>query len=124
MHLPMISATASKLLRMWIAPKHCALTSKRQSNTGFCPVHRAEKQSREALLPGGFPQQSGGGDQLPPSPDEPGAASRFEEAERVLASAKRHLGDELHDQFSITLADMKPEYVAKEAGGFALPETK
>ncbi|NHW44122.1 DNA breaking-rejoining protein, partial [Escherichia coli] len=23
-----------------------------------------------------------------------------------------HLGDELHDQFSITLADMKPEYVA------------
>lgn len=47
-----------------------------------------------------------------PSPDEPGAASRFEEAERVLASAKRHLGDELHDQFSITLADMKPEYVA------------
>ncbi|HHT5437503.1 TPA: DNA breaking-rejoining protein, partial [Citrobacter freundii] len=22
-----------------------------------------------------------------------------------------HLGDELHDQFSITLADMKPEYV-------------
>jgi hypothetical protein len=47
-----------------------------------------------------------------PSPDEPGATSRFEEAERVLASAKRHLGDELHDQFSITLADMKPEYVA------------
>jgi hypothetical protein len=26
--------------------------------------------------------------------------------------SKRHLGDELHDQFSITLADMKPEYVA------------
>jgi hypothetical protein len=50
-------------------------------------------------------------------------AERFEEAERVLASAKRHLGDELHDQFSITLADMKPEYVAKEAGGFALPVT-
>lgn len=46
-----------------------------------------------------------------PSPDEHGAATRFEEAERVLASAKRHLGDELHDQFSITLADMKPEYV-------------
>ncbi|HHE2249626.1 TPA: DNA breaking-rejoining protein, partial [Citrobacter freundii] len=22
-----------------------------------------------------------------------------------------HLGDELHDQFSITLADMKPEYM-------------
>lgn len=33
------------------------------------------------------------------------------EAERVLASSKRHLGDELHEQFSITLADMKPEYV-------------
>jgi len=47
-----------------------------------------------------------------PSPDEPGAAERFEEAERVLASSKRHLGEELHDQFSITLADMKPEYVA------------
>lgn len=47
-----------------------------------------------------------------PSPDEPDAAARFGEAERVLATAKRHLGDELHDQFSITLADMKPEYVA------------
>jgi len=47
-----------------------------------------------------------------PQPGEPGAAERFEEAERVLSSAKRHLGDELHDQFSITLADMKPEYVA------------
>ncbi|MDM3374105.1 enterohemolysin, partial [Citrobacter sp. Cb010] len=46
-----------------------------------------------------------------PSPDEPGAAARFGEVERVLATAKRHLGDELHDQFSITLADMKPEYV-------------
>ena len=47
-----------------------------------------------------------------PSPEEPDAAERFVEAERVLASSKRHLGDELHDQFSITLADMKPEYVA------------
>ncbi|TCC94869.1 enterohemolysin [Citrobacter braakii] len=46
-----------------------------------------------------------------PSPDEPNAAARFGEVERVLATAKRHLGDELHDQFSITLADMKPEYV-------------
>ena len=46
-----------------------------------------------------------------PSPDEPDAAARFGEAERVLATAKRHLGDELHDQFSITLADMKPEYM-------------
>jgi len=47
-----------------------------------------------------------------PQPGEPGAVEQFAEAERVLASAKRHLGDELHDQFSITLADMKPEYVA------------
>ena len=47
-----------------------------------------------------------------PQPEEADAAERFAEAERVLASAKRHLGDELHDQFSITLADMKPEYVA------------
>ncbi|HAU6467835.1 TPA: enterohemolysin, partial [Citrobacter freundii] len=47
-----------------------------------------------------------------PSPDEPDAAERFGEVERALATAKRHLGDELHDQFSITLADMKPEYVA------------
>jgi len=46
-----------------------------------------------------------------PQPGEPDGAERFGEAERVLASAKRHLGDELHDQFSITLADMKPEYV-------------
>lgn len=46
-----------------------------------------------------------------PSPEEPDAAERFVEAERVLASSKRHLGDELHDQFSITLADMRPEYV-------------
>ncbi|HBW41505.1 MAG TPA: enterohemolysin [Leclercia adecarboxylata] len=47
-----------------------------------------------------------------PQSGEPGAAEAFEEAERVLAAAKRHLGDELHDKFSITLADMKPEYVA------------
>lgn len=47
-----------------------------------------------------------------PQPGEPGADEQFAEAERVLAAAKRHLGDELHDQFSITLADMKPEYVA------------
>lgn len=47
-----------------------------------------------------------------PQPGEPGAAEQFAEAEGVLAAAKRHLGDELHDKFSITLADMKPEYVA------------
>ncbi|PHH07016.1 RecT family [Leclercia adecarboxylata] len=47
-----------------------------------------------------------------PQPGEPGAVEQFAEAERVLAAAKRHMGDDLHDQFSITLADMKPEYVA------------
>jgi len=47
-----------------------------------------------------------------PNPGEPGATEQFAEAERVLAAAKRHMGEELHDQFSITLADMKPEYVA------------
>ena len=47
-----------------------------------------------------------------PQPGEPGAVEQFAEAERVLAVAKRHMGDELHDKFSITLADMKPEYVA------------
>ncbi len=47
-----------------------------------------------------------------PQPGEPGAVEQFAEAERVLVAAKRHMGDDLHDQFSITLADMKPEYVA------------
>lgn len=47
-----------------------------------------------------------------PQPGEPGAVEQFAEAERVLAAAKRHMGDELHDKFSITLADMKPEYLA------------
>ena len=46
-----------------------------------------------------------------PNPDEPGAAERFAEAEKILAAAKRHLGDELHEKYSITLLDMKPEYV-------------
>jgi hypothetical protein len=47
-----------------------------------------------------------------PQPGEPGAVEQFAEAERVLAAAKRHMCDELHDKFSITLADMKPEYGA------------
>jgi len=47
-----------------------------------------------------------------PQPGEPNAAEQFAEAERVLVSAKRHIGDELYDKFAITLADMKPEYVA------------
>ncbi|EAT6369404.1 enterohemolysin [Salmonella enterica] len=46
-----------------------------------------------------------------PQPGEPDAVERFAEAERTLAAAKRHLGDELHDMYTITLADMKPEYV-------------
>lgn len=47
-----------------------------------------------------------------PQPGEPGAEEQFANAEQALAAAKRHLGDELYDQFAITLADMKPEYVA------------
>lgn len=46
-----------------------------------------------------------------PNPDEPGAAERFAEAEKILAAAKRHLGDDLHEKYSVTLLDMKPEYV-------------
>lgn len=46
-----------------------------------------------------------------PRPDEPDASARFIEVEKTLAAARRHLGDELHDKFQITLADMKPEYV-------------
>ena len=41
-----------------------------------------------------------------------GAGERFEEVEKMLLAAKRHLGDELHDKYRITLDDMKPEYVA------------
>ena len=47
-----------------------------------------------------------------PQPGEPGAEEQFAKAEQALAAAKRHLGDELHDKFCITLADMKPEYVS------------
>ncbi|RSB62826.1 enterohemolysin [Atlantibacter subterranea] len=46
-----------------------------------------------------------------PQPDEPDAAERFTKAEQTLTAAKRHLGDELYEKFSITLLDMKPEYV-------------
>ena len=46
-----------------------------------------------------------------PQPGEPDAADRFAEAERTLAAAKRHLGDELHESYSVTLLDMKPEYL-------------
>ena len=46
-----------------------------------------------------------------PQPDEPDAAEIFAKAEQTLTAAKRHLGDELYEKFSITLLDMKPEYV-------------
>ncbi len=46
-----------------------------------------------------------------PQPDEPGASERFAEVEKVLTAARRHLGDELHESYAITLADMKPEYL-------------
>jgi len=46
-----------------------------------------------------------------PQPGEPGAVEAFESAERTLAAAKRHLGDALHESYSVTLLDMKPEYV-------------
>lgn len=47
-----------------------------------------------------------------PNPGEPNASELFAKAESTLTAAKRHLGDELYDQFRITLDDMKPEYVA------------
>ncbi|MEB7647259.1 RecT family recombinase [Enterobacter hormaechei subsp. xiangfangensis] len=47
-----------------------------------------------------------------PKPGVEGAGERFEEVEKMLLAAKRHLGDELHDKYRITLDDMKPEYVA------------
>ena len=47
-----------------------------------------------------------------PKPGEPDAAELFTKAEQALAAARLHLGDELHDKYVITLADMKPEYVS------------
>ena len=46
-----------------------------------------------------------------PNPGEPEAVELFAKAEGILNGAKRHLDDELYDQFRITLDDMKPEYV-------------
>lgn len=46
-----------------------------------------------------------------PQPGVEGVGERFEEVEKMLLAAKRHLGDELHDKYRITLDDMKPEYV-------------
>lgn len=46
-----------------------------------------------------------------PNPGDPEAEALFAKAESTLTSSRRHLGDELYDQFRITLDDMKPEYV-------------
>lgn len=46
-----------------------------------------------------------------PNAGEPDAAELFTKAEATLNAARRHLGDELYEQFRVTLDDMKPEYV-------------
>lgn len=46
-----------------------------------------------------------------PNPGDPEAEALFAKAESTLTSSRRHLGDELYEQFRITLDDMKPEYV-------------
>ncbi|MFS7500861.1 recombinase RecT [Klebsiella pneumoniae] len=46
-----------------------------------------------------------------PNPGDPEAEALFAKAESTLTSSRRHLGDELYDQFRIPLDDMKPEYV-------------
>lgn len=46
-----------------------------------------------------------------PNAGEPEAAELFTKAEAALTAARRHLGDELYEQFRVTLDDMKPEYV-------------
>ncbi|HDG1667049.1 TPA: recombinase RecT [Kluyvera ascorbata] len=46
-----------------------------------------------------------------PGAGEPDAADLFTKAEATLTAARRHLGDELFEQFRVTLDDMKPEYV-------------
>lgn len=46
-----------------------------------------------------------------PNAGEPDAAELFTKAEATLTAARRHLGDELYEQFRVTLDDMKPEYV-------------
>ncbi|RLM25567.1 RecE family exodeoxyribonuclease [Brenneria goodwinii] len=47
-----------------------------------------------------------------PQPDEPDAAEKFAALEKKLAAAKRHLSDELYEGFSVTLCDMRTEYLA------------
>lgn len=46
-----------------------------------------------------------------PNANEPDAADLFIKAEATLTAARRHLGDELYEQFRVTLDDMKPECV-------------
>lgn len=46
-----------------------------------------------------------------PNPGDPEAEALFAKAGSTLTSSRRHLGDELYDQFRITLDDMKPEYL-------------
>ncbi len=46
-----------------------------------------------------------------PNAGEADAADLFTKAEATLTAARRHLGDELYEQFRVTLDDMKPEYV-------------
>ncbi len=45
-----------------------------------------------------------------PNPDEPDAADKFQALENALNAAKQHLG-ELFDGYTLTLNDMKPEYI-------------
>ncbi|EMG9442889.1 recombinase RecT [Escherichia coli] len=47
-----------------------------------------------------------------PRPGTPEASDSFANVEKVLSLAKRHLGDELYEKYSLTLSDMKPEYVS------------
>ncbi|WP_237929939.1 RecT family recombinase [Buttiauxella sp. S19-1] len=45
-----------------------------------------------------------------PNSDEPDAPQRFADLEQSLQAAKSRLGADLYEGFTITLADMKPEY--------------
>lgn len=47
-----------------------------------------------------------------PKPGADGASDAFAALERLYTTSKRHLGAELEEQYSVTLADMKPEYAA------------
>lgn len=47
-----------------------------------------------------------------PQPGAEGAAAAFATVEKLYNTSKRHLGTELSEQFSVTIADIKPEYAA------------